>query len=110
MEKTSGAATELVIRCCPQTLEFRDAVACSEVPAFRYGFAPGQVEQQMAEHGTSVACTRDLDTHLARGHEIGSAARSSWRARRQLIKSGHRLCRWRPEHGSARTRSFRRSA
>ena len=46
----------VVINCCPSVLECRDAVACSEVPAFRYEPALGPAEQQMAEHGTSVHC------------------------------------------------------
>jgi hypothetical protein len=46
----------VVISCCPSTLECRGAVACSEVPAFRYESALGLAEQEMAERGTSVRC------------------------------------------------------
>ena len=60
MKKASRAATEMacpgVVVNCPSVLECRDAVACSEVPAFRYELALGPAEQQTAEHGTSVHC------------------------------------------------------
>ena len=50
------ACPGVVITCCSSAPESRDAVACSEVPAFRYEPALGPAEQEMAEHGMSVHC------------------------------------------------------
>jgi hypothetical protein len=44
----------VVINWCSSILEWRGAVARSEVPAFRYEFALGQVEQKTAARDTSV--------------------------------------------------------
>ena len=50
-----GAARPgVVINWRSSALECRDAVACSEVRAFRYEPALDPVEQETAEHGTSV--------------------------------------------------------
>ena len=47
----------VVVNCCPSVLECRDAVACSEVPAFRYESALDPAEQETAERGTSARCS-----------------------------------------------------
>lgn len=46
----------VIINWFSSVLECRDAVACSEVPAFRYELALGQVEQEMAERCACVHC------------------------------------------------------
>src|SRR5262249_28092338 len=45
-----------VVINCSSVLECRAAVACSEVPTFRFESALGPAAQEMAEHGMSVHC------------------------------------------------------
>jgi hypothetical protein len=50
------ASPGVVITCCSSAQECPDAVACSEVRAFRYEPALGPAEQEMAEHSTFAHC------------------------------------------------------
>src|ERR1019366_2455270 len=52
--RPSLARPGVVITCCSSAPEWQDAVACSEVPAFRYEPALDQLEQETAEHGKSA--------------------------------------------------------
>ena len=51
-----AARPGVIINWCSSVLESQAAVACSEVPAFRYESALGQVERETAERGTSAHC------------------------------------------------------
>jgi|ERR1017187_9794741 hypothetical protein len=78
----------VVVSCCFSALECPGAVACSEVPAFRYEFALSQVESQTVEPGTSIVCDHLPVSHYLQEKGFGGAP--AIRRHRTLHRPGKR--------------------